>query len=159
MAKFGRNEACPCGSGIKYKRCCEALHERGVSAWYADHAGECHCADVEALSKQTSELIEAGQLDQAEPLCLRLQRDFPAEVDGFDLLAAVYAGRGLKKEAVRQYRLAAAFARVTPASDENFAAWLAQQADLLERLEPHEHGGEVCPTCKHKVLARHPDHA
>lgn len=22
MAKIGRNEACPCGSGLKYKRCC-----------------------------------------------------------------------------------------------------------------------------------------
>ena len=22
MAKTGRNEACPCGSGLKYKRCC-----------------------------------------------------------------------------------------------------------------------------------------
>ena len=24
MAKAGRNDACPCGSGQKYKRCCEA---------------------------------------------------------------------------------------------------------------------------------------
>jgi hypothetical protein len=24
MAKVGRNDACPCGSGKKYKRCCEA---------------------------------------------------------------------------------------------------------------------------------------
>jgi len=24
MAKTGRNELCPCGSGLKYKKCCEA---------------------------------------------------------------------------------------------------------------------------------------
>ncbi len=24
MAKVGRNEACPCGSGRKYKQCCES---------------------------------------------------------------------------------------------------------------------------------------
>ena len=24
MAKVGRNEACPCGSGKKYKHCCES---------------------------------------------------------------------------------------------------------------------------------------
>lgn len=24
MAKIGRNEACPCGSGKKYKQCCES---------------------------------------------------------------------------------------------------------------------------------------
>ena len=28
MAKTGRNELCPCGSGRKYKKCCEA-RERG----------------------------------------------------------------------------------------------------------------------------------
>jgi hypothetical protein len=30
MAKVGRNEACPCGSGRKYKRCCE-VKERKAS--------------------------------------------------------------------------------------------------------------------------------
>jgi len=158
MAKFGRNEACPCGSGAKYKRCCEALHERGVSAWYADHSGECHCAEVEELSHHAGDLIEAGDLDQAETICRTLQRDFPAQVDGFDLLAAVYAGRGHTQDAVRQYRIAAAFARVVPSSDAEFADWLTEQANLLERLAPHEHGGEVCPTCKRKVLARHTAH-
>jgi len=28
-AKVGRNEACPCGSGKKYKQCCEAKAARG----------------------------------------------------------------------------------------------------------------------------------
>ena len=30
MAKVGRNDACPCGSGRKYKKCCE-LKERTTS--------------------------------------------------------------------------------------------------------------------------------
>ena len=30
MAKTGRNDLCPCGSGQKYKRCCEAK-ERGAA--------------------------------------------------------------------------------------------------------------------------------
>jgi hypothetical protein len=30
MAKIGRNDACPCGSGKKYKKCCEvAAQKRG----------------------------------------------------------------------------------------------------------------------------------
>jgi hypothetical protein len=29
MAKAGRNEACPCGSGKKYKRCC-AIKQQGA---------------------------------------------------------------------------------------------------------------------------------
>ena len=31
MSKVGRNDACPCGSGRKYKRCCEAKETRGGS--------------------------------------------------------------------------------------------------------------------------------
>ena len=32
MAKAGRNDACPCGSGKKYKKCCEAKQNaRGMS--------------------------------------------------------------------------------------------------------------------------------
>jgi hypothetical protein len=31
MAKTGRNDLCPCGSGQKYKKCCEA-NQRGGAA-------------------------------------------------------------------------------------------------------------------------------
>ena len=30
MAKVGRNDACPCGSGKKFKQCCEAKGTGGV---------------------------------------------------------------------------------------------------------------------------------
>ena len=29
MAKTGRNDLCPCGSGRKYKKCCEAKQAHG----------------------------------------------------------------------------------------------------------------------------------
>jgi hypothetical protein len=29
MSKPGRNDACSCGSGRKYKKCCEAKHRSG----------------------------------------------------------------------------------------------------------------------------------
>ena len=32
MAKPGRNEPCPCGSGKKYKHCCEAKKAGGLSS-------------------------------------------------------------------------------------------------------------------------------
>jgi hypothetical protein len=28
MTRVGRNEACPCGSGKKYKRCCEGAEQK-----------------------------------------------------------------------------------------------------------------------------------
>lgn len=30
MAKTGRNDLCPCGSGRKYKKCCETKERGGV---------------------------------------------------------------------------------------------------------------------------------
>ena len=32
MAKVGRNETCPCGSGKKYKQCCESKAAGGVQS-------------------------------------------------------------------------------------------------------------------------------
>lgn len=32
MSRIGRNEPCPCGSGLKYKRCCLQKREKGKSA-------------------------------------------------------------------------------------------------------------------------------
>ena len=31
-AKVGRNDSCPCGSGLKFKRCCEAKAKRESSS-------------------------------------------------------------------------------------------------------------------------------
>lgn len=31
MTKTGRNDQCPCGSGMKYKRCCLALQREGLA--------------------------------------------------------------------------------------------------------------------------------
>lgn len=31
MAKIGRNDPCPCGSGRKYKQCCLARDEQGMT--------------------------------------------------------------------------------------------------------------------------------
>jgi hypothetical protein len=32
VVKIGRNEPCPCGSGEKYKRCCEG--KKGTASWW-----------------------------------------------------------------------------------------------------------------------------
>jgi hypothetical protein len=31
MAKPGRNDLCPCGSGLKYKKCCEGKQRTGAN--------------------------------------------------------------------------------------------------------------------------------
>jgi hypothetical protein len=34
--KIGRNDPCPCGSGIKYKKCCEKIMMRYIPIYVAD---------------------------------------------------------------------------------------------------------------------------
>ena len=38
--KVGRNDPCPCGSGLKYKKCCSAKDEAARSAALAAQAAE-----------------------------------------------------------------------------------------------------------------------
>ena len=92
MAKVGRNDLCPCGSGQKYKRCCLAK----------DQAAE-HAARVATTPAKTSrsipkmpigldfddedeltpasnavlDLVEAGKLDEAEQAARDLLQRFP----------------------------------------------------------------------------------
>ena len=56
----GRNDACPCGSGRKYKQCCGAL---GAAPPGTDGAGE--APDPQRISGLVA-LIEQGHLQQAE---------------------------------------------------------------------------------------------
>lgn len=54
MAKVGRNDLCPCGSGKKYKKCCEAK----------DHAPRkltAHKIESEGASNQASSISELFQ--------------------------------------------------------------------------------------------------
>ncbi|HKW61360.1 MAG TPA: SEC-C metal-binding domain-containing protein [Candidatus Acidoferrum sp.] len=48
FAKVGRNDACPCGSGKKYKRCCMVEQAAAYDQWAKDH---------EAHNRLTRELI------------------------------------------------------------------------------------------------------
>jgi SEC-C motif len=91
MAKPGRNDPCPCGSGKKYKRCCldkdeaagraalaAALPSRppprelsDVAAEIADRLAAAAAADADAdelfnLSNAAVDLVHEGKLDEAE---------------------------------------------------------------------------------------------
>jgi hypothetical protein len=61
--KIGRNDPCHCGSGLKYKKCCNAKDEAArsaeLSAQAAARAQEA-AAKAEADAKAESEEAEAG---------------------------------------------------------------------------------------------------
>ena len=141
MAKPGRNDRCPCGSGKKYKACCLTANE----AAEREHLAKAQAArdtrtdekrqslrevrealvaklsGAEDLYDDTDELTEAsnavlalirnGQLDEAESAARHLLEHYPEVPDGWDRLGLVHEKRGENREAADCYRKLIAFVR------------------------------------------------
>jgi tetratricopeptide (TPR) repeat protein len=112
--KVGRNDACPCGSGQKYKRCCLPAHEAGRAAklsaspvvpetWAVED-------DLDELSNRANDLIRAGRLAEAEDACRLLAEEYPDQIDQYDRLAQLREAQGQYAEAAALYRKAASWA-------------------------------------------------
>jgi len=136
MAKPGRNEPCPCGSGNKYKKCClskdeaaqappdrgdadpSASAERFKSALAAIAAGAgADESDDDALmdaSNVVVDLVRAGKLDEAEAAARALLADYPEVPDGWDRLGMVHEARGENDLAADCYRRVLDFLREHP---------------------------------------------
>jgi len=124
MAKTGRNDPCPCGSGQKYKRCCLTRDEAAERAAAAEQAAALLAHEAELVhafagladddglaeaSNRVVDLIHAGQLDEAERAAQDLLEQYPEVHDGLERLAMVSAARGDRPRAVEYYRKAADF--------------------------------------------------
>ena len=144
MAKPGRNDRCPCGSGKKYKACCltrdetaerEELakaqagrderaaekhqHEREaraeVAAWLRQAEEEDQLDDeLEAASNAVIDLVKAGKLDEAKAASRALLARSPDVHDGWDRLGMVHEARGNSREAADCYRKVLDFLREHP---------------------------------------------
>jgi tetratricopeptide (TPR) repeat protein len=149
MAKVGRNQPCPCGSGKKYKQCCLATDEAAAAAaatpkqqrsplpirppgpaWrpVIDDEGE----RLDRLSNGTVDLIHAGKLDEADRMAQRLLDEFPDLPDGHMRLGQLFRARGELVRAAQHLRLAAAVAR---AADDDPALPLSLEAEA-DSLDP-----------------------
>src|SRR5712691_5130578 len=75
MAKIGRNDPCPCGSGQKYKRCCLPREEAAAAERAATQARQVEppvmpfemLSDDDGLDQASNvviDLIDAGRLDE-----------------------------------------------------------------------------------------------
>ena len=120
MAKIGRNDPCHCGSGLKYKRCClpreDAAAARAVARAREAAPSEPATSEIvweddglDEASNRPIDLIDAGQLDEAEQAAHDLLRRYPQVHDGLERLAMVYAARGDRVRAAEYYRKAADF--------------------------------------------------
>ena len=159
MAKPGRNNPCPCGSGKKYKRCCldkdlaaEREHERlAAAAWRPtvdvdivnrfdefDTDIDIDTDDAEdeltANSNAAVDLIDQGRLDEAEQVARHLLVRFPDAHDGWDRLGMVYQARGDNQKAADCYRSVIEMIRAHPEDyDPGFEAIFHR---LVEKLDP-----------------------
>jgi tetratricopeptide (TPR) repeat protein len=163
MAKPGRNDPCPCGSGKKYKKCCLAKDEavereqaakaeaRRTESAAATHrldlrklkhdmmarlagVADAHEDELTIASNATAELVRAGKLDEAEQAARDLLVRFPEVHDGYDRLGMVYEARGENRKAADCYRKVIEFIRQHPDDyDPEFANVFVT---LVDRLDP-----------------------
>ena len=163
MAKPGRNDPCPCGSGNKYKKCClpkeegvdreqlakvearraenAAAHRspplRDVKAAIAAILSSAEDADEDELtiaSNAAADLVRAGKLDETEQAARHLQVRFPEVHDGYDRLGMVHEARGENREAAECYRKVIALVRQHP---EDYGPGFENAfVKLVNRLDP-----------------------
>ena len=149
MAKISRNAPCPCGSGIKYKKCCLPKHkaEKATASpevvsmpptpppapagtplvgWVMED-------DLDELSNSVIDLIKEGRLDKAEAVCQELLERYPEVPDGLERLAAVKEARGDFQKAADLYRQAAAFIHGEDGFDPRTERFYLEHAADLER--------------------------
>ena len=161
MAKPGRNDRCPCGSGKKYKQCCltkddeaerqemaeaqasrdqrEAERRERARELRADFAarlsGEATVDNpLDAASNAVVDLLHAGKLDKAEAAARDLIARFPDEHDGWVRLGMVHETRRENREAADCYRRMLDVIRRSP--DDYDPEMITDFTALIARLDP-----------------------
>jgi len=81
MSKPGRNDACPCGSGKKYKQCC--MHASPVAATQAP------LQPIPLLFQHALTHHQAGRLSEAEALYREILVREPAHAEALHLLGVI----------------------------------------------------------------------
>ncbi len=153
MAKIGRNDRCPCGSGKKYKHCCMARDEVAAreklaaatttttitTAAAAAGQHDPHLCDdcneqLDAAADTVLALIDARKFAEAEQAAHEVLARFPAVHDGYECLGRLYQAKGDNQRAAECYRKVIAFARNEPhLYDPHF---IDHFQDLIDRLGP-----------------------
>jgi len=164
MAKPGRNDPCPCGSGNKYKKCClpkqqaaereglleaearraeraaaERLRARELNAAFAARLAdapddEAAQDELTTASNAVVDLVHAGKLDEAEASARELLVQYPDVHDGYDRLGMVHEARGENRQAADCYRKVVDFLQQNP--DYADPAFMEVFATRVAKLDP-----------------------
>jgi tetratricopeptide (TPR) repeat protein len=157
MAKPGRNDPCHCGSGKKYKKCCQPKDEapEREELGRREEREEAHRAKMrqaqkeyfaslvpeeeedEELTKASNaavDLVQAGKFEEAEAAARDLIARYPEVHDGWDRLGMMYEAKGENKNAADCYRKALEIIRERP---EQYAPAFAKVfVELIAKLDP-----------------------
>ena len=162
MAKPGRNDRCPCGSGKKYKACCltrdEAAEQERLAAQQAEREARAAAKRLElrkvrdaiatnfAASLDDGEddldetvsaalrFIHEGKLEQLETAARHLLERYPHIPDGWEFLGHVHEKRGENREAVACYRRVLEIIDRTP--DDFDPEYTQRFVDQIAKLDP-----------------------
>jgi len=151
--KIGRNDPCHCGSGQKYKRCCQEKDETAERTARAaaeaakpkapprpslvDFLSEEFDDDLEQLTVASNAIVDMvhdGKLDEAEQAARDFLLRFPEVHDGYDRLGMVYEARGDNKQAAQYYRQVVEFVRTHP--DQYEPGFEDTFNHLVQKLDP-----------------------
>ncbi len=103
MAKIGRNQPCPCGSGKKYKHCCwsrDRAARRDTVPAVSKHGYSFAETELDRLSNSVVDLINEGRLDDADAACEKLRTRYPEVHDWLMRKAMIYEARGETARAI-----------------------------------------------------------
>jgi protein O-GlcNAc transferase len=94
--KVGRNDPCPCGSGKKYKQCCQLKESAARTPTpVVDDATRRKLMDAFTRYQQ-------GQLEEVQQICRRLLQGNPLQPDAMHLMGLVAHQQGRPAEALEQ---------------------------------------------------------
>ena len=129
MGKIGRNDACPCGSGKKYKKCCLSDPRKFPQT-------EPGCSDdilpFIDLSNSINDLLERRDFKKARAVCRQLLNKYPEQIEGISRFAQVYEAMGERAKAAEYYRKSAEFATANEGFDQEAVDMYLEDAERME---------------------------
>ncbi|MGB7815063.1 MAG: tetratricopeptide repeat protein [Methylotenera sp.] len=141
--KVGRNDPCPCGSGKKYKHCCEQTGTIPTPKQSAPAGFSVPHALQAAMAHHQS-----GNLPQAEALYKQVLQAMPNQPDALHLLGLIAKQKGDLKTASQLMRKALNFNPNYVEAYVNLGATLQEQNSIIEAAD-----------CYRKALALRPSYA
>ena len=145
-SKIGRNDPCPCGSGKKFKHCCEqtgtAANRMAPRQPVSSDFNPQHALQTAMAQHQ------AGSLLQAEALYKQVLQTLPNQPDALHLLGLISKQKGDLKTAAQLMRKALAVNPNYVEAYVNLGATLQEQNNLSEAAD-----------CYRKAIALRPNYA